>query len=108
MLDENYGDGHITFDGPFSFSVINQDQLSTIIQGHPKAIACSSHQIHLPPPAATQFSPFGGFIRNPLLRIRSVFLFGERSAEKVLETVKRPDPLAGLEEWITQNSRKSL
>ncbi|MED5314595.1 MAG: hypothetical protein VYB84_01030, partial [Pseudomonadota bacterium] len=53
VLDENYGDGHITFDGPFSFSVINQDQLSTIIQRHPNAVACSSHQIHLPPPSAT-------------------------------------------------------
>jgi hypothetical protein len=42
------------------------------------------------------------FIRHPLLRIRSVFLFGKRSAEKVLETVARADPLAGLEEWITQ------
>ena len=97
VLDENYGDGHITFDGPFSFSVINQDQLSTIIQRHPNAVACSSHQIHLPPPSATQFRPIPVvFIRNPLLRIRSVFLFGERSTEKVLETVKRPDPLAGL------------
>ena len=42
------------------------------------------------------------FIRNPLLRIRSVFLFSKRSVEKVPETVTRSDPLAGLEEWITQ------
>ena len=48
------------------------------------------------------------FIRNPLLRLRSVFLFGKRSAEKVLETVKRPDPLAGLEEWITQKLSENL
>ena len=50
VLDENYGDEHIKFDGPFSFSAITQDQLGTIIQRHPKAMACSSHQIHLPPP----------------------------------------------------------
>ena len=103
VLDENYGDGHITFDGPFSFSVIDQDQLSTIIQRHPNAIACSSHQIHLPPPSATRFRPIPVvFIRNPLLRIRSVFLFGKRSAGKVLETGTRSESLAGLEEWITQ------
>ena len=109
VLDENYGDGHITFDGPFSFSVINQDQLSTIIQRHPNAIACSSHQIHLPPPSATQFRLIPVvFIRHPLLRIRSVFLFGKRSAEKVLDTVKRRDPLAGLEEWITQKLSENL
>ena len=109
VLDDNYGDGHITFDGPFSFSVINQDQLSTIIQRHPNAIACSSHQIYLPSPSATQFRPIPVvFIRHPLLRIRSVFLFGKRSAEKVLETVKRSDPLAGLEEWITQKLSENL
>jgi len=103
VLDDNYGDGHITFDGPFSFSVIDQDQLSTIIQRHPIAVACSSHQIHLPPPSTTQFRPIPVvFIRHPLLRIRSVFLFGKQSAEKVPETVARSEPLAGLEEWITQ------
>ena len=42
VLDENYGDGHIKFDGPFSFSVINQDQLSAIIQRHPNAMAFPS------------------------------------------------------------------
>ena len=92
---------HLTARSPFS--VIDQDQLSTIIQRHPNAIACSSHQIHLPPPSATQFRPIPVvFIRHPLLRIRSVFLFGKRGAEKVLETVTRSDPLAGLEDWITQ------
>lgn len=103
VLDENYGDGHVTFDGPFSFSVIDQDQLSTIIQRHPNAIACSSHQIHLPPPSATQFRPIPVvFIRHPLLRIRSVFLFGKHGAEKALETVTHADPFAGFEEWITE------
>ena len=109
VLDENYGDRHVTFDGPFSFSMIDQDQLSTIIQRHPNAIACSSHQIHLPPPSATQFRPIPVvFIRHPLLRIRSVFLFGKRGAEKVLETVTRSDPLAGLEDWITQKLSENL
>ena len=103
VLDENYGGGHIKFDGPFSFSVIIQDQLSTIIQRHPNAMACSSHQIHLPAPSATQFRPIPVvFIRHPLLRIRSVFLFSKRSDEKVLDKLTRSDPLKGLEEWVTQ------
>ncbi|MFL2502663.1 MAG: sulfotransferase family 2 domain-containing protein [Luminiphilus sp.] len=103
VLDENYGDGHIKFDGPFSFSVINQDQLGAIIQRHPNAMACSSHQIHLPPPSAMSFRPIPVvFIRNPLLRIRSVFLFNKPRAERVVEKVTLSDPLAGLEEWINQ------
>jgi hypothetical protein len=101
VLDENYGDGHIKFDGPFSFSAITQDQLGTIIQRHPKAMACSSHQIHLPPPSAIQFKPIPVvFIRNPLLRIRSVFLFSERSGDGSPNKLTHPDPLTGLEEWV--------
>lgn len=103
VLDENYGDGHIKFDGPFSFSVINQDQLSAIIQRHPNAMACSSHQIHLPAPSATQFRPISVvFVRNPMLRIRSVFLFSTRSEEQKRKEMTHSDPLAGLEEWISQ------
>ena len=109
VLDENYGDGHISFDGPFSFSVINQDQLCTIIQRHPSAIACSSHQIYLPPPSATQFRPIPVvFIRHPLLRIRSLFLFGKRAMEQELDTLTRADPLAGLEEWINKKLSENL
>jgi hypothetical protein len=103
VLDENYGDGHIKFDGPFSFSVIIQDQLSTIIQRHPNAMACSSHQIHLPAPPAMQFRPIPVvFIRNPLLRIRSVFLFSKQRGEKAFEKLTRSDPLAGFEEWVLE------
>ncbi len=103
VLDENYGDAHIKFDGPFSFSVITQDQLSTIIQHHPTATACSSHQIHLPAPSAVSFRPIPVvFVRNPLLRIRSVFLFDKSRAEKASEQVPLSDPLAGFEEWVAQ------
>ena len=103
VLDENYGKGHLKFDGPFSFSVINQDQLSTIIQRHPSAIACSSHQIHLPAPSAVSFRPIPVvFIRNPLLRIRSVFLFSKPATKRVIDDVRPSDPLAGFEEWVTQ------
>jgi hypothetical protein len=66
-------------------------------------MACSSHQIHLPAPSATQFRPIPVvFIRNPMLRIRSVFLFSTRSEEKKREKTTRSDPLAGLEEWVNQ------
>ena len=103
VLDENYGDRHIKFDGPFSFSVITQDQLSTIIQHHPTAMACSSHQIHLPAPSAVSFKPIPVvFVRNPLLRIRSVFLFDKSRAKKAAVDVSLSDALGGFEEWVAQ------
>ena len=101
VLDENYGDQHISFDGPFPFSSINQDQLTTIIQRHPNALACSSHQIHLPAPSSVSLKLIPTvFFRNPLLRIRSMYLFSKRGKDKVLEKVTLTDPLEGFENWV--------
>jgi hypothetical protein len=79
VLNDNYGEQHISFDGPFPFSHINQDQLSMIVERHPAAVACSSHQIHLPVPSSMAFRAIPVvFIRNPMLRIRSVYFFSQR------------------------------
>ena len=100
VLNDNYGEQHISFGGPFPFSQINQDQLSMIIERHPAAVACSSHQIHLPAPSSMAFRAIPVvFIRNPMLRIRSVYLFDQRQ-NKSLSKRAHDNPLEGLEEWV--------
>ena len=100
VLNDNYGDQHISFDGPFPFSHINQDQLSMIVERHPAAVACSSHQIHLPVPSSMAFRAIPiVFIRNPMLRIRSVYFFSRRQ-NKLLSTSEQKNSLEGLEEWL--------
>ena len=96
VLDENYGDKHLSFDGPFTFSHISQDQLAAIIERHPSHVAFSSHQIHLPAPSSLSFRAIPVvFVRHPLLRIRSVFLFEERNAHNDDSSENR-DPLDDL------------
>lgn len=100
VLDENFGDKHLAFDGPFSFSHVNQDQLATVIDHHPSHVAFSSHQIHLPVPSSLNFRAIPiVFVRHPLLRIRSVYLFSQRNTagENPVDT---REALAGLEEWV--------
>ena len=100
VLDDNYGEQHISFDGPFPYSNINQDQLSMIVERHPAAVACSSHQIHLPAPSSITFRAIPVvFIRHPMLRIRSVYFFSQRQNQLASET-PLDNPLEGLEEWV--------
>jgi len=100
VLDENFGGQHLAFDGPFSFSQVNQDQLATVIDHHPSHVAFSSHQIHLPVPSSLNFRAIPiVFVRHPLLRIRSVYLFSERNEAGVSPEDTRA-ALAGLEEWV--------
>ncbi|MDG2459525.1 MAG: sulfotransferase family 2 domain-containing protein [Luminiphilus sp.] len=100
VLDENFGDRHMTFDGPFSFSQVNQDQLATVIDHHPSQCAFSSHQIHLPVPSSLNFRAIPiVFVRHPLLRIRSVYLFGQRD-QQAADPSATSAPLAGFEDWV--------
>lgn len=80
QLTANYGDAHCTFDGPFRYSKINQDELFKIINNHKHCVAFSSHQINLPVPTSLDFcvEPVV-FVRHPLLRIRSIYQFGKKS-----------------------------
>ena len=101
VLDENYGARHLTFDGPFSFSLINQDQVAAVIDQHPSHIAFSSHQMHLPVPSSLTFRAIPiVFVRHPLLRIRSVYLFSRRDSTGNKQGTSA-ELLAGLEGWIT-------
>ena len=100
VLTDNFGENHISFDGPFPYSRIDQEQLGIIIDRHPHAMACSSHQIHLPAPSSVSFRPIPVvFIRHPMLRIRSVYLFNQRD-QRSLWSKHMDQSLAGFEEWI--------
>jgi hypothetical protein len=79
LLKQNFGEDHISFDGPTSASSIDQASLTRIIRESPDARAFSSHQIALPAPDSSDLNILPAvFIRHPLLRIRSVFLHGMR------------------------------
>lgn len=76
VLGHNFGDKHELFDGPYPFFVIDQEQLDRIIMRRPNALAFSSHQIMLPPPSSLDYRTLSAiFLRNPFLRIASIYRF---------------------------------
>lgn len=76
VLTHNFGERHEIFDGPFPFFTIDQEQLDRIIMRRPAAVAFSSHQIALPPPGSLDYRPLAAiFLRNPFLRIASIYRF---------------------------------
>lgn len=82
LLQRNYGNRHVSFDGPFPYFIIEQDQLETIIVRHPDAIAFSSHQVRLPVPSSLAILVLPViFIRHPLLRARSIYHFIQKSTD---------------------------
>jgi len=103
LLDENFGDGHLLFDGPFRFSKIDQDELRKVILNTDYQ-AYSSHQLNLPVPTLLEVDvePVV-FVRHPLLRLRSIYEFGRRSPE----TVRDGDSLADLDfaGWVRLSQR---
>jgi hypothetical protein len=79
VLSHSFGDRHLSFDGPFPFFVIDQDQLDRIIERKPEAMALSSHQIQLPAPVSPRYRVLPVvFLRDPLLRIASIWRFKAR------------------------------
>lgn len=76
VLSHNFGARHELFDGPFSFFTIDQEQLDRIIMRRPQAVAFSSHQIVLPAPSSLEYRALAAiFVRNPFLRIASIYRF---------------------------------
>ncbi|MFC0342332.1 hypothetical protein [Paracoccus niistensis] len=105
VLTHNFGGRHELFDGPFSFFTIDQDQLDRIIMRRPNAVAFSSHQIVLPAPSSLDYRALAAiFVRNPFLRIASIYRF-KRGPE-------RPDgtPLGALspEDLQAELARRAL
>src|SRR5690606_21915671 len=82
ILAANYGNRHVTFDGPFPYFSIDHQELAKVIQRHPRAIAFSSHQIYLPVPCSLDFNVIPVvFVRHPLLRIHSIYRFKRAEAD---------------------------
>jgi hypothetical protein len=80
LLTANYKDNHLCFDGPFPYTMFNQQELLKVIRRSPTKIAFSSHSIRLPVPTDLDVNAVAAlFIRHPLLRIRSVYGFEMRS-----------------------------
>ena len=99
LLSQNYGEGHISFDGPTRASSIDQASLTRIIRDNPKACAFSSHQTALPAPNLPDLKILPAvMIRHPLLRIRSVFLHEMRDDPHELRT----DVMAGFDAWFDE------
>lgn len=82
ILCESFGARHLSFDGPFPFFTIDQEQLDRIITRKTDAVAFSSHQIQLPAPVAPTYQVIPVvFLRHPLLRIASVWRFKRRAED---------------------------
>lgn len=76
ILGHTFGSRHLSFDGPFPFFTIDQEQLDRIIARKREAVAFSSHQIQLPPPASPDYRVHAIlFLRHPILRIASIWRF---------------------------------
>ena len=99
LLSQNYGEGHISFDGPTSASSVDQASLTRTIRDNPEACAFSSHQIALPAPDFPDLKILPAvMIRHPLLRIRSVFLHEMRDDP----TQAGVDVMAGFDAWFDE------
>lgn len=76
VLRHNFGARHECFDGPYPFFTIDQEQLDRIIMRRPDTVAFSSHQVVLPQPSSLEYRVFAAlFLRNPFLRIASIYRF---------------------------------
>lgn len=94
VLDHSFGPAHLSFDGPFPFFTIDQEQLDRIILRKAAAVAFSSHQIQLPVPVSPHYRVIPVmFLRHPLLRIASVWRFkrGQRDGTETARLATRHD-----------------
>lgn len=81
-LARNFGEAHLSFDGPFPYFAIDRVQLDRIISRNPGQRAFSSHQIRLPVPAALDYRVLAAtFLRNPFLRVASIWRFKRAHAD---------------------------
>lgn len=94
VLAHNFAGRHEMFDGPYPFFTIDQEQLDRIIMRRPDAVAFSSHQIALPPPSSLDYRPLCAvFLRDPILRIASIYRFkrGPETADGTPIALLPPD-----------------
>ena len=102
LLTQNFGDRHISFDGPFPFFTIDQEQLSRIIERKVNVVAFSSHQIQLPAPPSLEFNILPVvFLRHPLLRVLSIYRFKRKTFDGT-PTSKAAQGMT-FDEWISHS-----
>ncbi len=104
ILRANFGDRHVSFDGPYPYFTIGQPELAKIIQRHPKGKSFSSHQISLPPPCSLDFTAHPVvFIRHPLLRIYSVYKYKREENDETQTSINAQS--MEFSEWCQHNLR---
>lgn len=102
LLTKNFGDRHISFDGPFPFFSIDQEQLTRIIDRKIDVIAFSSHQIQLPVPISLDFLVMPVvFIRHPILRILSIYRFKRQTDDRTI-TSKNAQNM-DFDDWVSHS-----
>jgi len=93
VLINNFGQQHLSFDGPTASSRISQKGLIKVVDSNPTLASLSSHQISLPASVSDRFLALPVvFVRHPILRICSVFLHEHRQA-----ATRSQSPLQGFE-----------
>lgn len=98
VLKNNFGERHLSVDGPRSSSIITQADLIKVIDSHPTLASISSHQITLPAPVSDRFLAVPVvFVRHPILRIRSAYLHAHRNT-----STARESSLQGFEIWFDE------
>ena len=99
VLGHSFGPRHLSFDGPFPFFVIDQDQLDRIIERKRDAVAFSSHQIQLPAPVSRLYQALPVvFLRDPVLRIASIWRFKARHPDGT--STSAAAAAMGFAEWV--------
>ena len=82
LLENSFGDKHVSFDGPFPYMTIEQDQLEHIVRRNKEAISFASHQIRLPVPVSLDINFLAAvFVRHPLLRAQSIYRFKQQTKD---------------------------
>ena len=80
LLENSFGDKHVSFDGPFPYMTVEQDQLEHIARRNNEAVSFASHQIRLPVPVSLDIHFLAAvFIRHPLLRAQSIYRFKQKT-----------------------------
>lgn len=75
LLRKNFGSNWTAFDGETPGSIISSDELAKTIESQPQTVAFSSHQIVPPLPRVDANVYPIVFLRDPIDRIKSAYLF---------------------------------
>lgn len=100
LLDKNFGERHIRFEGSFKFSKVSQDEFSRIIR-NTNGLAYSSHQLNLPVPSSLDFNPLPAvFLRHPLLRLHSIYRFTAKDPSTADQNM--PTDAGSFRAWVEE------